>query len=56
VLGEPGRDTGLFVVEATDRLGETDRPGRNLITSAGAGQQDCWNVEDNEDNARMHDG
>jgi hypothetical protein len=34
-----------LVVEATDRLGETDRPGRNLMTSGGAGQQDCWTLK-----------
>lgn len=37
VLAELGRDAGLFIVEATDRPGEADRVGRNLMTSAEAG-------------------
>ncbi|MDH2428403.1 MBL fold metallo-hydrolase [Sphaerisporangium sp. TRM90804] len=36
-LAELGRDADLFIVEATDRDGETDRPTRNLLTSAEAG-------------------
>ncbi|MQY10961.1 hypothetical protein SRB5_10750 [Streptomyces sp. RB5] len=36
-LAELGRDTDLFILEATDRCGETERPTRNLLTSAEAG-------------------
>ncbi|HLU56504.1 MAG TPA: MBL fold metallo-hydrolase [Pseudonocardia sp.] len=36
-LAELGRDADLFVVEATDRAGETDRNPRNLLTAAEAG-------------------
>ncbi|MEU4478228.1 hypothetical protein AB0F68_09240 [Micromonospora sp. NPDC023966] len=36
-LAELGRDADLFIVEATDRDGETSRPTRNLLTSTGAG-------------------
>lgn len=38
VLAELGRDADLFIVEATDRAGETERPERNLMTSAEAGR------------------
>ncbi|MER7369608.1 MBL fold metallo-hydrolase [Nonomuraea wenchangensis] len=38
LLAELGRDADLFIVEATDRDGETGRPTRNLLTSAEAGQ------------------
>jgi hypothetical protein len=37
LLAELGRDTDLFILEATDRDGEAQRPARNLITSAEAG-------------------
>ncbi|HEX5597112.1 MAG TPA: MBL fold metallo-hydrolase, partial [Micromonosporaceae bacterium] len=37
VLAELGRDADLFIVEATDRDGETSRPTRNLLTSTEAG-------------------
>ena len=37
VLAELGRDADLFIIEATDRDGETRRPVRNLMTSAEAG-------------------
>ena len=37
-LAELGRDTDLFIIEATDRSGETERPTRNLLTSAEAGR------------------
>ncbi|WP_433335788.1 MBL fold metallo-hydrolase [Spirillospora sp. CA-294931] len=37
LLAELGRDADLFIVEATDRPGETQRPARNLMTSAEAG-------------------
>ncbi|WP_026414576.1 MBL fold metallo-hydrolase [Actinomadura oligospora] len=37
LLADLGRDADLFIVEATDRDGETERPGRNLMTSAEAG-------------------
>jgi ribonuclease BN (tRNA processing enzyme) len=37
-LPELGRDTDLFIVEATDRPGEPERPTRNLLTSAEAGR------------------
>ena len=36
-LAELGRDADLFIVEATDRDGETERSERNLMTSAEAG-------------------
>jgi ribonuclease BN (tRNA processing enzyme) len=36
-LAELGRDADLFIVEATDRDGEADRPTRNLLSSAEAG-------------------
>lgn len=36
-LAELGRDADLFIVEATDREGETLRSARNLMTSAEAG-------------------
>ncbi|MER7461196.1 MBL fold metallo-hydrolase [Micromonospora sp. NPDC126480] len=39
VLAELGRDADLFIVEATDRVGETSRSTRNLLTSGEAG---CW--------------
>ena len=37
MLAELGRDADLFILEATDREGETRRPTRNLMTSAEAG-------------------
>ncbi|CCH17899.1 Conserved hypothetical protein [Micromonospora lupini str. Lupac 08] len=37
VLADLGRDADLFIVEATDHAGETDRPTRNLMTSTEAG-------------------
>ena len=37
LLAELGRDTDLFIIEATDRVGETARSARNLLTSAEAG-------------------
>lgn len=37
-LAELGRDTDLFIVEATERPGETDLPQRNLLTAAEAGR------------------
>ncbi|MEV1158087.1 MBL fold metallo-hydrolase [Micromonospora chokoriensis] len=37
VLAELGRDADLFIVEATDRDGETNRPTRHLMTSIEAG-------------------
>ncbi|QYC38281.1 ribonuclease Z [Nonomuraea coxensis DSM 45129] len=37
LLAALGRDADLFIVEATDRDGETGRPTRNLMTSAEAG-------------------
>ncbi|MFI7705218.1 MBL fold metallo-hydrolase [Nonomuraea sp. NPDC049480] len=37
-LAELGRDADLFIVEATDRDGEIDRPTRNLLASTEAGQ------------------
>ncbi|MFI7034397.1 MBL fold metallo-hydrolase [Microbispora rosea] len=37
LLAELGRGADLFIVEATDRDGETSRPARNLLTSAEAG-------------------
>lgn len=36
-LADLGRDADLFIVEATDRDGETERAARNLMTSAEAG-------------------
>jgi len=38
MLAELGRDADLFIVEATDRDGETRRPVRSLMTSAEAGR------------------
>jgi ribonuclease BN (tRNA processing enzyme) len=38
LLAELGRDSDLFIVEATDRDGETQRAARNLMTSGEAGQ------------------
>src|SRR5215475_8961252 len=38
MLAELGRDADLFIVEATDRDGETQRPVRNLMTSSEAGR------------------
>jgi ribonuclease BN (tRNA processing enzyme) len=38
LLAELGRDADLFIIEATDRDGETQRPTRNLMTSAEAGR------------------
>jgi ribonuclease BN (tRNA processing enzyme) len=37
LLADLGRDADLFIVEATDRDGETERATRNLMTSAEAG-------------------
>ncbi|WP_027942750.1 MBL fold metallo-hydrolase [Amycolatopsis taiwanensis] len=37
LLAELGRDADLFIVEATDRDGETRRPTRNLMTATEAG-------------------
>jgi ribonuclease BN (tRNA processing enzyme) len=37
LLAELGRDADLFIIEATDRHGETRRPARNLMTSTEAG-------------------
>ncbi|GAA3953844.1 MBL fold metallo-hydrolase [Actinomadura viridis] len=37
LLAELGRDADLFIIEATDRPGETRRATRNLMTSAEAG-------------------
>jgi ribonuclease BN (tRNA processing enzyme) len=37
-LADLGRDADLFIVEATDRPGETDAAVRNLMTSAEAGR------------------
>jgi ribonuclease BN (tRNA processing enzyme) len=37
LLAELGRDADLFIVEATDRHGETQRRSRNLMTAAEAG-------------------
>lgn len=37
LLAELGRDSDLYIVEATDRKGETQQPHRNLLTSAEAG-------------------
>jgi ribonuclease BN (tRNA processing enzyme) len=36
-LAELGRDADIFVVEATDRIGEAQRDPRNLMTAAEAG-------------------
>ena len=36
MLAELGRGAGLFIIESTDRDGETQRPDRNLMTSAEA--------------------
>jgi ribonuclease BN (tRNA processing enzyme) len=36
-LAELGRDADLYIVEATDRAGETERQPRNLMTAAEAG-------------------
>jgi len=38
MLAELGREADLFIVEATDRDGQTQRPVRNLMTSAEAGR------------------
>jgi ribonuclease BN (tRNA processing enzyme) len=38
MLAELGRDAGLFIIESTDRDGETQRPDRNLMTSIEAGR------------------
>jgi ribonuclease BN (tRNA processing enzyme) len=38
MLAELGRDADLFIIEATDRDGEIQRPVRNLMTSAEAGR------------------
>jgi ribonuclease BN (tRNA processing enzyme) len=35
-LADLGRDADLFIIEATDRPGETERPQRNLLTAAEA--------------------
>ncbi|MFI9817760.1 MBL fold metallo-hydrolase [Saccharothrix variisporea] len=37
-LAELGRDADLYIVEATDRIGETEQPCRNLLTSTEAGR------------------
>jgi ribonuclease BN (tRNA processing enzyme) len=37
LLAELGRDADLFIIEATDRDGETQRSARNLMTSSEAG-------------------
>ncbi|MEV4222790.1 MBL fold metallo-hydrolase [Nonomuraea sp. NPDC049725] len=37
LLAGLGRDADLFIVEATDRPGERERPDRNLMTAAEAG-------------------
>jgi ribonuclease BN (tRNA processing enzyme) len=37
LLAELGRDSDLFIVEATDRKGEAQQPRRNLLTSEEAG-------------------
>lgn len=36
-LADLGRDADLYIVEATDRVGETEQACRNLLTSAEAG-------------------
>ncbi|WP_341770174.1 MBL fold metallo-hydrolase [Actinomadura darangshiensis] len=38
VLADLGRDADLFIVEATDRPGETEHTTRNLMTSTEAGE------------------
>ena len=38
MLAELGRAADLFIVEATDLHGETQRPVRSLMTSAEAGR------------------
>ncbi|MFC0430732.1 MBL fold metallo-hydrolase [Kutzneria buriramensis] len=38
LLAELGRDADLFIVEATDRVGETQQTTRNLMTSREAGR------------------
>jgi ribonuclease BN (tRNA processing enzyme) len=38
MLAELGRDADLFIIESTDRDGETQRSERNLMTSAEAGR------------------
>jgi ribonuclease BN (tRNA processing enzyme) len=38
MLAELGREADLFIIEATDRDGETQRPVRSLMTSAEAGR------------------
>ncbi|HEY0807786.1 MAG TPA: MBL fold metallo-hydrolase [Pseudonocardiaceae bacterium] len=37
LLAELGHGTDLYIVDATDRTGETQQPRRNLLTSAEAG-------------------
>src|SRR6185437_1526706 len=37
-LAELGRDADMFIIEATDRDGETQASARNLLTSAEAGR------------------
>jgi len=37
LLADLGRDADLYIVEATDRPGETERPVRNLLTAIEAG-------------------
>jgi ribonuclease BN (tRNA processing enzyme) len=37
LLADLGRDTDLYIVEATDRTGERERPHRNLLTAEEAG-------------------
>jgi ribonuclease BN (tRNA processing enzyme) len=37
LLADLGRDTDLYIVDATDREGEAQRPQRNLLTSEEAG-------------------
>jgi ribonuclease BN (tRNA processing enzyme) len=37
-LADLGRDADLYVVDATDRPGETDRVERNLLTAVEAGE------------------
>lgn len=38
LLAELGRDVDLYIVDATDRPGESDKPVRNLLTAKEAGQ------------------
>jgi len=38
LLAELGRDVDLYIVDATDRPGEADKPVRNLLTAKEAGQ------------------